>query len=144
MLDGCKLKCINSNSGDNVSIMWSLYTEDGDSGSQKKNRQKCSRPRDVQGQEIGGSERSTVSQWEKDGVLCLDISQQHMNSSIWDPSKITSEDRVIHSRWLHSINRYFHWNCLGASAQQNIFMPPSTLLKCLIPCKVEVSHILFY
>lgn len=33
-LDGSKLKCINSNSADNVSVMWSLYASDSETGSQ--------------------------------------------------------------------------------------------------------------
>lgn len=62
MLDGGKLKYINSSSGENVSRLWSLYTEDDASGSEKTHGQKHSIPLDVQGQEIGGSERSKISE----------------------------------------------------------------------------------
>lgn len=62
MLDGGKSKYINSSSGENVSTMWSLYTEDDASGSEKTHGQKHSTPQDVQGQEIGHSERSKISE----------------------------------------------------------------------------------
>lgn len=35
---------------------------------------------------------------------------------------------------LHAIKGYFHWNYLGASAQEITFMPVHMLLKCLAPC----------
>lgn len=35
---------------------------------------------------------------------------------------------------LHAIKGYFHWNYLGASAQEITFMPVQMLLKCLAPC----------
>lgn len=62
MLDGGKLKYINSSSGENVSTMWSLDTEDDASGSEKRHGQKRSIPQDAQGQEIGGSDRSEISE----------------------------------------------------------------------------------
>lgn len=62
MLDGGKSKYINGSSGENVFTMWSLYTEDDASSSEKTHGRKSSIFQDVQGQEIGHSKRSKISE----------------------------------------------------------------------------------